>query len=114
MLPNALCSVSQAGYNTAIEVLAARTPAVFVPFADEGEVEQILRCRALAARGLCEWVAPDALTPEALAVAIDRARPPSAAVAVSLSGGPESARLLLRGAAEKATLAGDSALHREP
>lgn len=114
LLPDALCSISQAGYNTAIEVLAARTPAVFVPFADEGEVEQILRCAALAARKLCRWVAPDALTPEALAQAIDTARRPPADISVNLSGGPESARLLLRAAAEKATLAADSAPQREP
>jgi predicted glycosyltransferase len=114
LLPGALCSVSQAGYNTAIEVLAARTPAVFVPFADEGEVEQILRCEALAARALCRWVAPGALTPDALAQAIDTARRPPEDVSVNLSGGPESARLLLRAAAEKATLATDSAPQREP
>jgi len=114
LLPDALCSISQAGYNTAIEVLAARTPAVFVPFADEGEVEQLLRCEALAARALCRWVAPDALTAEALAQAIDTARRPPADIFVNLSGGPESARLLLRAAAEKATLAADSAPQREP
>lgn len=114
LLPNALCSVSQAGYNTAIEVLAARTPAVFVPFTDAGEVEQILRCEALAARGLCRWVAPGELTPDALAQAIDTARRPPEGSFVNLSGGPESARLLLRAAAEKATLAADSAPQREP
>ncbi len=108
LLPRALCSVSQAGYNTAIEVLAARTPAVFVPFADEGEVEQILRCEALAARGLCRWVSPDALSPATLAQAIDTARRPSRDIRVNFAGGPESARLLLRAAAEKATLATDS------
>lgn len=108
LLPRALCSVSQAGYNTAVEVLAARTPAVFVPFADEGEVEQILRCEALAAHGLCRWVSPDALSPVALAQAIDAARRPSGDVRVNFAGGPESARLLLRAAAEKATLATDS------
>lgn len=114
LLPNALCSVSQAGYNTAIEVLAARTPAVFVPFADEGEVEQILRCQALAARDLCRWVAPDALSAASLAEAIDTARRPPEDISVNLSGGPESARLLLRATAEKATLAADSAPQHEP
>lgn len=105
LLPGALCSVSQAGYNTAIEVLAAGIPAVFVPFADEGEVEQTLRCRALASKGLCQWVAPEALSPATLAQAIDRAAPPPRDAFVKTDGAHRSAMLLLHAAAEKAKLA---------
>jgi predicted glycosyltransferase len=56
-----------------MELLSAGTRAVVVPFADGGESEQTFRARRLAARGLLELVEADALTPAALAAAIDRA-----------------------------------------
>jgi predicted glycosyltransferase len=112
LLPGALCSVSQAGYNTAIEVLSARAPAVFVPFADEAEVEQTLRCRALARHGLCRWVEPRALSPEALARAIDAAEPPPKGLTIDTEGAGKSATHLLRAVAEKATFAGDLSQRR--
>ena len=48
MLYHAAASVSLCGYNTALDILQAGTPAVFVPFDDGSEVEQGLRARALA------------------------------------------------------------------
>jgi predicted glycosyltransferase len=42
-------SVSQAGYNTVLDLLAARARAVLVPFAAERETEQLLRAELLAA-----------------------------------------------------------------
>lgn len=48
MLFHAQASVSLCGYNTALDILQAGTPAVFVPFDEGGEVEQMLRARALA------------------------------------------------------------------
>jgi predicted glycosyltransferase len=48
MLFNAAASVSMCGYNTALDVLQTRVPAVFVPFDAGGEVEQSLRAKALA------------------------------------------------------------------
>ena len=44
-------SVSQAGYNTVLDILAARARAVLVPFAAERETEQLLRAERLAALG---------------------------------------------------------------
>jgi predicted glycosyltransferase len=114
LLTRALCSVSQAGYNTAIEVLAARVPAVFVPFADAGEIEQTLRCQALSARNLCRFVPQAALAPATLAAAIDAAAAPPPGFAVNLDGARESAKLLLRAVAEKATLAAVPHPAREP
>ncbi len=114
LLPGALCSVSQAGYNTAIEVLAARAPAVFVPFADEAEVEQTMRCRALARHGLCRWVEPAALTPRSLAQAIDGAEAPPLGLTIDTDGARKSATLLLRAVAEQATFAGDLSQRRDP
>ena len=50
MLHHATASVSLCGYNTALDILQAGTPAVFIPFDEGGEVEQGLRARALAQR----------------------------------------------------------------
>lgn len=51
LLSQAALSISQAGYNTSLEVLAAGVPAVVVPFAAGGESEQTLRARLLAEGG---------------------------------------------------------------
>ena len=66
-------SVSQAGYNTVMEILAVGARAVVVPFADGQESEQPVRARLLAERGLVQVVAPQDLTPVLLAAAIDGA-----------------------------------------
>jgi predicted glycosyltransferase len=73
LVARARVSVSQAGYNTIQDVLGARTPAVLVPFAAEGETEQAMRAERLAARGFAEVVAERDLAPAVLAAAIDRA-----------------------------------------
>lgn len=88
-------SVSQGGYNTVLDVLAARAAAVIVPFATERETEQSLRAQHLAARGAVEVVAADELSPERLALAIDRAisaRP--ATVAIDTGGARQTAELI--------------------
>jgi predicted glycosyltransferase len=70
-------SISQAGYNTILDVLQAGARAVVVPFETGGETEQALRARLLAERGLVHVVEARALSgPEgaaALAQAIERA-----------------------------------------
>ncbi len=50
-LRNARASISQCGYNTALEVLQAGVPALVVPFADGGEDEQMTRARRLERLG---------------------------------------------------------------
>ena len=69
--------MSQAGYNTVVEGLAGGARMVLVPFAAGGEDEQTRRALRLAG-----WASPStsprhALSPPALAAAIDRvaARP---------------------------------------
>jgi predicted glycosyltransferase len=66
-------SISQAGYNTVMDILDARAPAVLVPFAVPGETEQTMRAAALAARGWAELLPEEALSPAALAGAISSA-----------------------------------------
>lgn len=88
-------SVSQAGYNTALDLIAARVPAVLVPFAEGHETEQPIRAEHLAARGVAELVHESELSPQSLAAAIERAvsRPP-AALAVDTGGARRSAEII--------------------
>lgn len=96
LLSNSRLSVSQAGYNTVMEVIAARIPAVVVPYAGQGQTEQSLRAEMLIRRGLAESVAERDLNPQALAQAIDRAAPRFAlpATDIRMDGAAESARLI--------------------
>jgi len=95
-LRNCVLSVSQAGYNTVMETLQAGARAVLVPYAGGAESEQTSRARLLAGRGLVQVVEEDALTPAALAAAIDRAAsaPRPAAGALDLDGARRSAALI--------------------
>jgi predicted glycosyltransferase len=104
LLAKSLLSVSQAGYNTVVEVLRLGKPMVLVPFETATETEQTIRARRLRDRGLAEIVWESELTPSSLAQAIDgvmsRAathRPP-----LDLAGAATSARLV-------AALAGQAA-----
>jgi predicted glycosyltransferase len=96
LLAHCRVSVSQGGYNTVLETLASRTPAVIVPFADGQESEQTDRARLLADRGLVRFLPESGLTPERLAAEIDRAAemtPP--AIDIDLNGAARSAALIL-------------------
>jgi predicted glycosyltransferase len=88
-------SVSQAGYNTVLDILAARAPAVLVPFAVGRETEQLLRAERLAARVVVELLPESALSPATLATAIERAttRQP-APLAIDRDGAARSARIV--------------------
>jgi predicted glycosyltransferase len=96
LLRNCRLSVSQAGYNTVMELLAAGTRAVVVPFAEGGETEQPVRARLLADRGLLTVVDPEALTPARLAAGIDAAdRSARPAVAFDMAGADGTARAII-------------------
>ncbi len=73
MLRRCRVSVSQAGYNTILDILAARAAAVVVPFAAEREIEQQFRAERLAACGVVELLDETDLTPDRLTRAIERA-----------------------------------------
>ncbi len=97
MLRRCRVSVSQAGYNTILNILAARVPAVVVPFASERETEQRLRAERLAARGVLELVDEADLTPDRLSCAIKRA----------IERGPGTISVQTGGARCAASLIGD-------
>ncbi len=70
MLFHAAASVSLCGYNTALDVLQAGTPAVFVPFDEGTEVEQTRRAESLShLPGIMSLSSADA-TPQNLAEAV--------------------------------------------
>ena len=71
MLHHAAASVSLCGYNTALDILQAGTPAVFIPFDEGGEVEQGLRANALAERDGISVVTRANLTAQSLLVALE-------------------------------------------
>jgi predicted glycosyltransferase len=87
-------SVSQGGYNTVMELIASRCPAVVVPFAEGGESEQTLRARMLVERQVLSMVDPEFLTAGTLAAAIDAVRPP-AELDLNLDGARQSAARLI-------------------
>jgi predicted glycosyltransferase len=72
LLARCRLSISQAGYNTVMDILAAGARALVLPFAEGAESEQTLRARLLAERGLLSLAEPPA-EPGRLAAAIDAA-----------------------------------------
>jgi predicted glycosyltransferase len=72
LMAAARLSISQAGYNTVMDILSSGSRALVLPFAEGGESEQTLRARLLAKRGLLALMEPP-FEPAALARAIDAA-----------------------------------------
>ena len=90
-------SVSQAGYNTVLDLLAAKARAVLVPFSAERETEQLIRAEQLARRGAAELLRETELSPASLKAAIERAarrEPP--ALTVDMGGALRSAAEIAR------------------
>jgi predicted glycosyltransferase len=95
-LAGAALSVSQAGYNTVLDLLAHRVRALVVPYEGSGD-EQPLRARLLAERGLLAILPEAELTPARLAAAMDATltRPDfPAAATVDLGGARRSVAIL--------------------
>jgi predicted glycosyltransferase len=67
----ASASVSQCGYNTALEAVQSGAPALVVPFAEDGEDEQTRRARRLESLGAVRVLDPQDLAPGSLASEID-------------------------------------------
>jgi predicted glycosyltransferase len=94
-LARAAASISQCGYNTAMDLLAARVPALVVPFGEGAEDEQTKRARRLEALGLVRVLASGDLNPRRLAeemASLATFRPATAAI--DIGGAASTARLL--------------------
>jgi predicted glycosyltransferase len=79
-------AVCMGGYNTTCELLALAVPAVIIP-RTEPRLEQLMRARRLAARGLLSWLHPTDLSPGRLADALEAATRRSRSELVQLIGG---------------------------
>jgi len=96
--------VAMGGYNTTIELLAARKRAVIVPRV-EPRVEQLIRARCLSKLRLLEMIHPHDLTPHTLREKVEellsRDPAPKAAVNVDVSGAARAVELVREGVAAK-------------
>ncbi len=91
----AALSVSQAGYNTTMDILASGVRAVVVPYEAKGETEQRLRADILAGKDLLTVVPEAELTAGRLADAITAASAsPKVSAAVDLAGATNTALLV--------------------
>ena len=102
--PGCALSISQAGYNTVLELVAAGTRAIVVPFSTGAENEQADRARRLAERGLLAVVEEKTLTAVVLAAAIDLALAgprPAPGGGLRLDGASETAALLIEAVARR-------------
>lgn len=95
LLAGARISVSQAGYNTCVDLLRAGCRAVLVPFAQGKEREQTIRADAFARHGWAGVLAEADLSPELLSAAIDAAPTPPAH-RIACDGARQTAKLLAR------------------
>lgn len=97
MLSRCALSISQAGYNTVMDVLVAGCRALFVPFAQAGESEQTRRAELVAVRGWAQCLPEADLTAASLVRTIDRCMSnpkPDGGRSITLSGAETSIDLL--------------------
>lgn len=102
LLQRCAVSVSQAGYNTVVDLLAAGARSVLVPFATERETEQTLRADRLAQKGLARVLPESALTPDRLAAFVaETLAIPRPHGKVKIDGEGETERVLSRALAQR-------------
>ncbi|OLP62383.1 glycosyl transferase [Xaviernesmea oryzae] len=104
LLASAALSVSQAGYNTAGDILRAGCRAVLIPFTTGGETEQGERAARLERLGLARVLKQENLSPQVLSVMIQDAltMAPHAAPELDLDGARNTATLLSERLAQRA------------
>jgi len=96
LLAGAALSVSQAGYNTVLDVLVSQTRNVLVPFSRFGQTEQAMRANLLADKGMTITIDEQTLSPTGLLSAIKEAlrmkKPDS--TGIDFNGAKKTARLV--------------------
>lgn len=97
LLASCALSISQSGYNTVLDLVEARRPALVIPFDAGAETEQTIRAQAMERAGLARCLPLSALTPERLNAAID---------AQLLAGAPAPAAIDRDGAGALAAIIG--------
>jgi len=96
LLSNCAVSVSQFGYNTALDIIRCGCRAVVIPYTENGETEQYQRAKCFADKGLISLLDSAELTADALHKAVVTAlqREPAGNPDVNLDGAATSARLI--------------------
>jgi len=96
-------SISQAGYNTTMDILRANARAVLIPYENKDETEQRLRSDLLAEKGLLTVLPLTELSPDRLADAVTAAmaKPRPRPAGVNLAGAEETVRLIENMAASR-------------
>ena len=96
LLSNCAVSVSQFGYNTALDILTARCQAVVVPYAEGGETEQDMRASTFSQTGSYVVLNEDSLDCTSLVDAVNRASSleVSDALRMNLGGAERSAEAI--------------------
>ena len=96
LMANCTLSISQGGYNTVMEMMAARTRGVIVPYAGGLETEQTLRARLLENRSGIRTIDENRLDANCLAEAVNAAltTPPPDAFGLNTDGANTSAALI--------------------
>ena len=92
-LKQADLSISMAGYNTCMNILAAQSRAIVYPFTGGGNQEQTLRAEKLRALGILDVIHGDALTAAALTgkIMATIGKPKPRAAALDLNGAEQTA-----------------------
>jgi predicted glycosyltransferase/broad specificity phosphatase PhoE len=94
-LCRAAVSISQCGYNTSLDLVRARVPALVVPFVAPKEDEQVERARRLERLGLARLLHPDLADPSRLAAEVrGLAGTVPARPALNLAGARRSTEIL--------------------
>ncbi len=70
LLARSKLSISQAGYNSVMDLIVTKTPAILIPFSEGSESEQSLRAKILQQHGLCLYLDEKNLTAATLNQAI--------------------------------------------
>lgn len=95
LLKSCSVSVSQAGYNTVMDVLKANAHSVLVPYAKSGELEQTIRANQLQKQNRVVCLEQSMLNPRNLAFAIDTAAMrPIKAKQYQMNGANKTAELI--------------------
>ena len=101
-LKNAYVSISMAGYNTVMDLLLTKVPAVVVPFEGEGETEQLARSEVLAQGKVLQLVKYHDLSVETLKNAIENTLACAAeTINIKNQGATQSAKLLIEWATQR-------------
>ncbi|NRA22622.1 MAG: hypothetical protein HRU05_19285 [Oceanospirillaceae bacterium] len=100
-LSAARVSISMGGYNTVMDLLLTKVPAVVIPFEGEGETEQLTRTKVLADAGVLALLRIKQMDTQSLRSAIEVAMNSSAAaLSIDSQGALKSANLLIQWAEE--------------